>query len=81
MAEGVTHLLDAELRVFRERLPAWLAHDVGRYALIKDEEVCSPYDAQTDVIQIGYESWGNAPFLVKLIQPVELPARFTRSIE
>lgn len=80
MAEGIAQLFDTELDVFQARLPEWLAHDIGRHALIKGNEALGPYDTQNDAITVGYQTYGNVPFLVKEILPFERPATFTRDI-
>jgi len=73
-------LFETELGVFREHLGEWLLHDIGRFALIKGVEVRGPYDTQRDAITVGYETYGNVPFLTKEILPIERPATFTRDI-
>ncbi len=80
MAVDVRELFEAELSVFHEHLDAWLAHDIGRFALIKGTEIRGPYDTQNDAITVGYETYGNVPFLTKEILPFERPATFTRDI-
>ena len=80
MPKNTGELFETELGVFHERLDEWLTRDIGRFALIKDSEVRGPYDTQNDAISVGYETYGNVPFLTKEILPVERPATFTREI-
>ncbi|HEY4963646.1 MAG TPA: hypothetical protein VIH90_03060 [Candidatus Saccharimonadales bacterium] len=61
-------------------MDAWLAHDIGRFTLIKGTEIRGPYDTQNDAITVGYETYGNVPFLTKEILPFERPATLTRDI-
>ncbi|HEY5268520.1 MAG TPA: hypothetical protein VII94_05320 [Candidatus Saccharimonadales bacterium] len=78
MSIDVAELFETELGVFHERLEEWLVRDVGRFVLIKDAEVRGPYDTQNDTITVGYETFGNVPFLTKQIMPFEHPMTFTR---
>jgi len=80
MAVNASELFEIELGVFREHLDEWLTQDIGRFALIKGAEVRGPYDTQNDAITVGYETYGNVPFLTKEILPFERPATFTRDI-
>lgn len=80
MAEDITELFATELGVFRDRLDKWLVHDLGRHALIKEQEVLGLYDTQNDAIAVGYQTYGNVAFLVKEVLPYERPATFTRDI-
>jgi hypothetical protein len=80
MAEGATRLFDEEPRLFEARLPGWLAHDIGKHALIRGQEVLGPYDTENDAISVGYQTFGNVPLLVKKVLPFERPATFNRDI-
>jgi hypothetical protein len=80
MAVNPEELFMTELEVFCERLDKWLTQDIGRFVLIRGLEIRGPYDTQNDAITIGYETYGNVPFLTKEIQPLERPATFTRDI-
>jgi hypothetical protein len=80
MKEDVTQLFAQEIRTFEDRLPEWLAHDVGRFALIKGQKALGPYDTQNDAIAIGYQTYGNASFFVREVLPFERQATFTRDV-
>ena len=80
MARNAGKLFEIELGVFHEHLDEWSSQDIGRFVLIKGAEVRGPYDTQNDAITVGYEAYGNVPFLTKEILPFERPATFTRNI-
>lgn len=80
MAIYVAELFEVELGVFHEHLEKWIVHDIGRFVLIKDAEVRGPYDTQNDAITVGYETFGNVPFLTKQIMPFEHPIAFKSSV-
>lgn len=80
MAASVGELFETEQGIFCEHLDEWLVQDIGRFALIKGTEVRGLYDTQNDAITVGYETYGNVPFLAKEIAPFERPATFTRDI-
>jgi hypothetical protein len=80
MAESEGRLFEAELKTFQDRLPEWLSHDIGRYALIRGSEALGPYDTENDAIQIGYDTYGMEPFLVREIRPFDVPRTYTRDI-
>jgi hypothetical protein len=65
MTEPEKPLFEQEFEVFNANLPDWLARGLGGYALIRGTEVRGPYETQNDAINIGYETFGNVPFLVE----------------
>jgi hypothetical protein len=69
--------LEAELRTFRARRDELIGRAKGKYVLIKGEEIVDFFENQTDAITKGFRTFGNNPFLVKLITDVEVPLNFT----
>jgi hypothetical protein len=69
--------LEIELQTYRQQLPN-LLDKIGKYAVIKGQEVLGVYDSYEDALKFGYERFGLDPFLVKRIAPAERVAFFTR---
>ena len=63
--------LEKELDFFQANLTALLGKAKGEYALIHGDELIGTFVSKEDAIRVGYEKFGNAPFLVKLITEVE----------
>ena len=72
-------VLQRELETFENNIDELLKTDEGKYALVHENEVIETYSDQHDAIAAGYEKFGNVPFLVKLIEEVEVPANFVNS--
>jgi hypothetical protein len=63
-------LLAAEIKLFESRRAELVARDAGRYVLIYDDKV-DVFASKADAIRHGYERFGNVPFLVRKIVPVD----------
>lgn len=73
-------MLEEELAKYEEVKDELLGVDRGKFVLIKGSNVVSTFESQVDAIVKGYEEFGNSPFLVKRIEEVETPIRFTSNI-
>lgn len=73
-------LFETERRTFQDRRDDLIANALGKFVLIKGEEVVGIYDAEGDAVREAYNRFGNVPFFVKQIVEVEVPLTFTRSI-
>jgi hypothetical protein len=71
------NLLEKEIQTYEKHKPELLANNMGRFVLIKDEEVIEIFDTERDAIQHGYRHIGNEHFLVKEILVFDRVARFT----
>ena len=65
--------LKDELRTFESRRDELLGTALGKWVLIHDGELVGAFETQADAINIGYQRFGNVPFLVKQVVPVEVP--------
>jgi hypothetical protein len=65
-----------ELRTFESRRDELLGTSLNKWVLIRDGELVGAFDSQADAINIGYERFGNVPFLVKQVVPVEVPQNY-----
>jgi hypothetical protein len=67
-------LLAAELDTYHRELGRLLAEGhAGRWVVVKGNEVVSTWDTFDDAIQVGYDRFGQTPFLVQQVlaqQPV-----------
>jgi hypothetical protein len=73
---AVIEQLACELELYDENRERLLGESLGKYVLIHDREMVGTYDTEADAVAEGYRRFGNVPFLVKLIAPVEEPANF-----
>ena len=68
--------LVVELAAFAANRERLLVESPLKYALVHGEDIIATYDTQGDAIAEGYRRFGNVPFLVKQVVPVERPASF-----
>jgi hypothetical protein len=71
-----TFTLEKELATYEAAKPGLLANALGKFVLIRGEQVAGTYDAEMDAINAGYEKFGNVPFFVTQITEVEVPDNF-----
>jgi hypothetical protein len=69
--------LETELQAYKDKLPTLLGQ-VGKFALVKGDEIIGVFDSYEAALKIGYEKFKLEPFLVKRIAPAENIAYFTR---
>lgn len=69
--------LKTELETFEAKRQELLARGEGKFVLIQGSSVIGVYDTRADALNIGYEKFGAAPFLVKEIVQVDTPLNFT----
>lgn len=69
-------LLDKELSTFEANKGALLASAMGKFVLIKGEDIFGTFDTRADAVGRGYEEFGNEPFLVKEVLEMDVPAEF-----
>lgn len=65
--------LQDELRTFESRRDQLLGTSLGKWVLIRQEDLVGAFESQADAINVGYQRFGNVPFLVKQVVPVEVP--------
>lgn len=69
--------LEQEIKYFETARDQLLGKAKGKFALIKGDKLIDIFENQLDAIKIGYEKFGNEPFLVKQILEVDTPQNFT----
>lgn len=68
--------LEQEMTTYKRHIKEWSDPDhVGKYVLIKEEEVGGFFSSYEDALNRGYEKYNLAPFLVKQIMAIE-PVQF-----
>lgn len=73
-------VLQDELKVYQQKKQELLAKAVGKYVLIKGNEVVGVFDTDTDAVSRGYEKFGNVPFLVKQVLELEPTYNFLSNL-
>jgi hypothetical protein len=68
--------LATELATYERHRDELVGSSLGRYVLIHVEDVVAVYHDEVDAINEGYRRFGNVPFLVKHVLPVEQPLNF-----
>ncbi len=73
-------VLDVELKTYEQNRDQLLGTAEGKFVLIQNSQIVGIYDSKMDAIAIGYQQFGNVPFLVKQIVKVETPQNFTSNL-
>ena len=71
--------LEVEIEFFESKRSELLAKASGEYALIHGKELVGTFKAEEDALKIGYERFGNSPFLVKQILEFDEVLDFTNN--
>lgn len=72
-------MLEKEAKFFEANLPELVKTDMGKFALIKDEQIYGTYVAMGDALKSGYEKFREKPFFVKQILLVQQPLNFANN--
>jgi hypothetical protein len=72
--------LRQELETFDAHRAELLGRAQGKFALVHGDQVVDVFDTEADGIREGYRQFGNVPFLVKRIVPVDIPERFASNL-
>ena len=72
--------LQKEVETYNAKLPELLG-SVGKFVVIKEDQIAGIYDTYSDALQIGYERFKLQPFLVKQIAPTDQVQSFTRELD
>ncbi len=71
--------LEKEVETYNRLLPS-LLNQVGKFALIKGDQLVETFDTYQDAMKRGYSEFKLEPFMVKQIAPAERLAYFTRDL-
>ncbi len=74
-------MLERELGTYRRELPNLLQNE-GKLVLIRGDTVAGVYGTEAEAVEVGDNTFGLEPFLVKQIarteQPIVVPFSFVR---
>ena len=73
-------VLETELKTYEHERDRLLGACEGKFVLIYGDQVFGAYDTEMDAITLGYQKFGNVPFLVKQVLRVETPWEFTSGL-
>lgn len=76
----VSEHLATEFATYEKHRDELVGSSFDKYVLIHGEEVVGVYQAESDAINEGYRRFGNVPFLVKHVLPVEPPLNFVSGL-
>jgi hypothetical protein len=71
--------LSVEFKMFRERLSELLVKHTGEFALVCGSEL-TVYPSHAAAIRAGFTAYGERPFLVKRIDPIQNISPMLRSL-
>lgn len=72
-------MFEKEIKVFEQKLPELIKTEVGRFVLIKDDQIIGTFEAIVDALKSGYEKFKDQPFFVKQILPTQQPLNFANN--
>lgn len=72
------NMLQKELEVYEAHRAELLASSRDKFVLVKDAQIVGVFSSEDDAIKIGYEKFGNVPFLVKQVVEMETPIAILR---
>jgi hypothetical protein len=73
---AVAEALKQELETYEANRERLLADSLGKYVLIRGDQIVATYDTERDAINEGYRMFGNVPFFVQRVAAVDEPANF-----
>jgi hypothetical protein len=73
-------VLKKELDCYEAHKAMLIGKSKGKYVLIKEDQIIDIFDTRIDAIRVGYEKYGNVPFLVKQILELDPPQNFTSNL-
>lgn len=76
----MAQVLDVELKTYEQNRDQLLGTAEGKFVLIRDNQVVGIFDSKMDAIAVGYQQFGNVPFLVKQILKIETPLNFMSNL-
>ncbi len=72
-------ILEKENKTFEQALPELVKTDLGKFVLIKDDEVVGIFVAIVDALKSGYDRFKNEPFFVRQILSTQQPLNFANN--
>lgn len=72
-------MLEQEANFFDAKVSELVKTDLGKFVLIKGEQVYGTFEAVVDALKTGYEKFKDQPFFVRQILPTQQPLNFTNN--
>jgi hypothetical protein len=72
-------MLEKEAKTFEQKLPELLKADMGKFALIKEDQIVGVFSAIADALSYGYEKYNDQPFFVRQVLPTQQPLNFVNN--
>jgi len=72
-------MLEKEVKIFEQNLTELVKTDIGKFVLIKDEQIIGTFAAIVDALKSGYEKYKDQPFFVRQILPTQQPLNFANN--
>lgn len=72
-------MLDVESKYFQDKFPELVGNNLGKFILIKGQEIHGSFVSQIDALKAGYEKFKDQPFLVKQVLPTQQPLNFANN--
>ncbi len=72
-------MLEIETKYFEACLSDFVKTDLGKFVLIKDQQVHGTFEAISDALNAGYEKFKDQPFFVRQIQQMQQPLNFVNN--
>jgi hypothetical protein len=72
-------MLEREQNTFEQKLPELLKSNLGKFVLIKGDQVIGTYVAIDDALNIAYDKFKSEPFFVRQILAIQQPLNFTNN--
>ena len=76
----MTAMLDREFQTFQQNKPNLVKNHVGKFVLIKDDEIIGIFENELDAIKQGNEQFKDSHFLVNEIIDDKFRIRFMPSL-
>jgi len=72
-------MLENEIKTFEKNLSDLVKTDLGKFVLIKEEQIIGTFAAMQDTLKSGYEKFKDQPFFVRQIVAVQQPLNFANN--
>ncbi len=72
-------MLEIESKIYTQKLSELIKTDIGKYVLIKNENIIGTYESIGDALKSGYEKFKDQPFFVKKITQIEQSLSFANT--
>lgn len=72
-------MLEQEAKYFDSRVSELVKTDLGKFVLIKGDQIYGTFEAVADALKSGYEKFKDQPFFVRQILLTQQPLNFANN--